>query len=138
VSLAARLREERGVVGVSLIRWTIILLILGVVVIEGASIIFTAIGLQNAADGAVAEAAGTWRRSQDLQAAKDAALRVLDESEQDDARLVSIDADATEPFEVRITVRKQASTLIVHRIGFLKDFARVEVDAEARGNESGI
>ena len=138
MSLVARLREQRGVVGVSLIRWTIILLIIGVVVIEGASIIFTAIGLQNAADGAVSEAAGTWRRSRDLQAAKDAALRVLDESEQDEARLVSIDADSTEPFQVRITVRKQASTLIVHRIGFLKDFASVEVDAEASGSESGI
>ena len=138
MSLTTRLREERGLVGVSLIRWTIILLILGVVVIEGASIIFTAIGLQNAADGAAAEAAGTWRKSRDLQAARDAAIRVLDESEQDEARLVSIDADDTEPFEVRITVRKQASTLIVHRIGFLKDLAKVEVEAEARGSESGV
>ncbi len=134
MNAAARLREERGLVGVSLIRWTIILILIGVVVIEGASILFTAIGLQTAADGAVAEAAGTWRRSRDLEAARSAALRVLDESEQDEARLVSIDADDTEPFEVRITVRKQASTLIVHRIGFLKDFARVEVEAEARGN----
>lgn len=138
MSVVARLRGERGVIGVSLIRWTIILVVLGVVVIEGASILFTAIGLQNAADSAAAEAAATWRKTQDLQAARAVAVRTLDDSEHDEARIVNLEADNTEPFELRLTVRKQASTLIVHRIGFLKDLAKVEVDAEARGAESGI
>ena len=138
MSLAGRLRGEHGVIGVSLIRWTIILVLVGVVVIEGASIIFTAIGLQNAADGAAAEAAATWRRTRDLEAAREAALQVLDDSEHDEARIILIDGDSTEPYELRLTVRKRASTLIVHQIGFLKDLATVEVEAEARGNESGI
>jgi uncharacterized membrane protein len=138
MSRAARLRDERGLIGVSLIRWTIVLVLLGVVVIETGSIIFTTLSLQNAADGAAAEAAATWRKTQDLEAARSTALRSLDDHEEDEARLVSIDADNTAPFELRITVRKQASTLIVHRIGFLKDFARVDVDAEARAAESGI
>ena len=138
MSAAARLRGERGVIGVSLIRWTIVLVLLGVVVIEAGSIIFTSLSLQNAADGAAARAALTWRKTKNLQAARDVAIRTLDEREEDEARLVSIDADSTEPFELRLTVRKQASTLIVHRIGFLKGLAVVDVDAEARGAESRI
>jgi Flp pilus assembly protein TadG len=136
--LAARLRGERGVIGVSLIRWTIVLVLLGVVVIEAGSIIFTSLSLQNAADGAAARAAATWRKTQNLESAREMAIRTLDEREEDEARLVSIEADNTEPFELRITVRKQAATLIVHRIGFLKGFAVVDVDAEARAPDSGI
>ena len=136
--MSGAVHDERGVIGVSLIRWTIVIVLLGTVVIEGASIIFTTIGLQSAADAAASEAASVWRRTQDLEAATTAAARTLDEHEQDQAKIVSIDADRTEPFEVRLTVRKQAATLVVHRIGFLDDFARIEVEAEARGAESGI
>ena len=126
------LRDERGLVGFSLIRWVIVIVLLGVVMIEGGSIIFTAVGLQNAADGAAVEAARVWRESRNLRFASAAAVESLDDREQDQARLVNIEADSTEPFEVRITVRKQAATMIVHRIGFLKDLATVEVEAEAR------
>ena len=136
--MSGPLRDERGVIGVSLIRWTIIMILIGTVLIEGGSIIFTTISLQSAADAAASEAASVWRRSQDLEAATTAADRTLDEHEQDEARIVNIEADRSEPFEVRLTVRKQAATLIVHRIGFLEDFARIEVEAEARGAESGI
>jgi uncharacterized membrane protein len=138
VSVAANLRDERGLIGVSLIRWTIILVLLGVVTIEGGSIIFTTIGLQNAADGAAFEAARVWEETRDLGSASNAAVETLADREQDQARLVDIDADNTPPFEVRITVRKRAATLIVHRIGFLEDFATVEVEAEARASEGGI
>ena len=138
MSSASRLHDERGLIGFSLIRWVLVIVVIGVIMIEGGSIIFTTIGLQNAADGAADEAAATWRKSRDLEAATEIAVRTLDEHEQDEARIVSIDADNTEPFELRLTVRKQASTLIVHRIGFLKGLARVEVEAEAQCNESGI
>lgn len=122
-------------IGVSLIRWTIVLVLLGLVAIEGGSIIFTTIGLQSAADGAVTEAADVWEKTGNLGSAGDAAIRELENREQDQARLVNIEADNTAPFEVRITVRKRAATLIVHRVGFLEDFATVEVEAEARSSE---
>lgn len=138
MSSASRLRDERGLIGFSLIRWIIVIVILGVVMIEGGSVIFTTIGLQNAADAAAVDAARTWERTRDLGAASDAAVRSLASREQDKARLVAIDADDTDPFEVRITVRKQAATLIIHRIGFLKDFAIVDVKAEARELEASV
>ena len=138
MSRAAILRDERGLIGFSLVRWIIVIVLLGVVVIEGGSIIFTTLGLQNAADGAAFEAARAWEETRDLRAATDAARRTLDNREQDEARLVSIDADNIEPFEVRITVRKRAATMIVHRIGFLEEYASVEVDAEARASDGGF
>ena len=138
MSGAADLRDERGLIGFSLVRWIIVIVLLGVVVIEGGSIIFTTLGLQNAADGAAFDAARTWEETRDLRAATDAARRTLDNREQDEARLVSIDADNLEPYEVRITVRKRAATLIVHRIGFLTEYASIEVDAEARASDKAF
>ncbi len=138
MSSAPRLHDERGLIGFSLIRWVLVIVLLGVIMIEGGSIIFTTIGLQNAADAAATEAATTWRETRDLEAARTTALRALAVREQDAARIVDIDADNTEPLEVRITVSKMAATLIIHRIGFLEDFAKVDVKAEGREIESGI
>ena len=125
------LRDERGLIGFPVIRWAIVIVLLGIVMIEGGSILFTTIGLQNAADGAASEAARVWEATRDLGSASDAARRALDDREQDQARLVEIDADNIEPFEVRLTVRKRAATMFVHRIEFLEEFATVEVEARA-------
>lgn len=135
MTAADRFRDERGLLGFSLVRWILVLLLLGIVVIEGGSIIFTTVAVQNAADPAALEAADVWAKTRDFREAREAALRVLDEREQDEARIVKFEADGFPPFEVRMTVKKQASTLLVHRIGFLEGLAEVEVEAEAR--ESG-
>lgn len=136
----ARIADERGLVGYSLIRWTIILVILGLVAIEGGSIIFTAIGLQNAADAAAVEAADAWDKTHSLALAESAAREALDDRQRDDARIVpdSFEADRSDPFEVRFEVVEQATTLLVHRIGFLEDLAEVRVDASARPVEAGV
>lgn len=137
---AARLRDERGAMGFSLIRWAIVIILLGLVVIEGGSIIFTTIGLQNAADAAALDAADAWKRSHNLPAARAAALIALDSRQQEDARVpaAEFEADGPPTYEVRFTVKKQASTLLVHRIGFLEGLAEVEVDTEARPVEPGV
>jgi hypothetical protein len=136
VTAAERFRDERGILGVSIVRWILVIVLLGLVAIEGGSIIFTTIGLQNAADPAALEAADVWAKTRDFRDARDAAVRVLDEREQDEARIVKFEADGFPPFEVRMTVKKQASTLLIHRIGFLEGLAQVEVKAEAQ--ESGV
>jgi uncharacterized membrane protein len=134
------LSDERGAVGFSLVRWAIIIILLGLVVIEGGSIIFTTIGLQNAADAAALDAADTWKTSRNLPAARAAALMALDQRQQEDARVpaAEFEADGAPTYEVRFTVKKQASTLLVHRIGFLEGLAEVEVDTEARPVEAGV
>lgn len=136
----ARIADERGVVGVPLIRWAIILILLGLVAIEGGSIIFTTIGLQNASDAAALEAADIWEDTGNITQARRAARETLDDRDHQEAEILedSFEADRSDPFEVRFTVVEQASTLIVHRIGFLEDLGRVTVEASARPVEPGV
>ena len=136
----ARIADERGLVGISLIRWSLILVLLGLIVIEGGSIIFTTIGLSNAADAAANEASDVWMRSGNIHQARATALDALQERQQEDARIPAarFEADGSPTYEVRFVVVKQAATLIVHRIGFLEDLAVVEVEVSARSIDAGV
>ena len=135
-----RIGDERGVVGVSLIRWGIILVILGLVFIEGGSIIFTTIGMQNAADVAAIDAADTWAKTGNLSSARQAALLALRSRDQDEARIPksSFEADGAPTYEVRFEVVKEARTIIVQHIGFLEDLAVVSIDVKARPIETDV
>jgi uncharacterized membrane protein len=134
----ARFRDERGLLGVSLVRWILVIVLLGLVAVEGGSIIFTSIGLQNASDAAALAAADKWAEEHNFRLARQAALDSLAEQEQDEARIIKFEADGFDPFEVRMTVQKQAATLVIQRIGFLKDFAEVEVQAKAHAVRSNV
>jgi hypothetical protein len=140
VSTAPRIGDERGIVGISLIRWVLVLVLMGIVVIEAGSIIFTTIGLQNAADTAALEAADVWDDTGNVVAARAAALESLRDHQQDEARLPAdqFEADGSPTFEVRFEVTKQAPTLVVQHISFLKDFAEITVEAKARPVEPGV
>lgn len=137
---AVRISDERGLAGFSLIRYAIIIVVLGLVAIEGGSIIFTTIGLQNAADAAALDAADTWKKTGSPTLARQAALETLAQREQDQARVPAarFEVHGEPTYEVSFTVIKQASTLIVHRIGFLEGLAQVDVDATARPVEQGV
>ena len=132
--------DEKGFVSFSLIRWILVIALLGLVVIEGGSIIFTSIGLQNTADAAALEAADIWEQTGNIDAAKAAALDVLDSQNQDDAHIPerTFEADGAPTYEVRFEVVKQAATLIVQRVEFLEDLGEVRVEAKARPVEAGV
>ncbi|MGH2710935.1 MAG: hypothetical protein ACRDH9_07010 [Actinomycetota bacterium] len=140
MTTSRRLGDQRGVVGISLVRWGIVLVLLGLVLIEGGSIIFTTIGLQNAADVAGIDAADTWAKTGNLDASRQAALLALRSRDQDAARIPrnSFEADGAPTFEVRFEVVKQARTLVVQHIGFLEDLAEVSIDVEARPIETDV
>jgi uncharacterized membrane protein len=135
-----RVGDERGVVGISLIRWGIVLVILGLVLIEGGSIIFTTIGMQNAADVAAIDAADTWAKTGSLNTARQAALEALRARDQDEARIPksSFEADGAPSYEVRFIVVKEARTIVVQHIGFLEDLAVVSIDVSARPIETDV
>ncbi|HEV3475412.1 MAG TPA: hypothetical protein VG602_08605 [Actinomycetota bacterium] len=125
----ARLRDERGFVIASLLRMTLILLILGLVAVEGGSILYASLSIQDAADAAAINAADQLRVSRSPSAAQEEASRTLGDRDPD-AQLVRFEVlpDST----IKIRVRKQASTIFVHRIGFLEDFAVVEATSMGR------
>jgi Flp pilus assembly protein TadG len=138
MSVAQRLRDERGIITGTLVRYAAILLVLGLVAIEGGSIAFTFIRLQNASDAAALAAADTWSSTRNLRTARRAARAELDTKDQDDATIVDIEGDGPPGFEIRLRVRKEAPTILVNRIGFLSDLGIVEIDAEARPVQPGV
>ena len=138
MSVAQRLRDQRGIITGTLVRYAAILLVLGLVAIEGGSIAFTFIRLQNASDAAALAAADTWSSTRNLRTARRAARAELDTKDHEDATIVDIEGDGPPLFEIRLHVRKEAPTILVNRIGFLSDLGIVEIDAEARPVQPGV
>ena len=138
MTLAARLRDERGIIVGTLVRYVLVLVVLGLVLIEAGSIIFTMIRLQNAADAAAVLAADAWAETGNIRTARRAARAELDNKDQDDATITSFEGDGAPTFEIRFTAEKEAPTIVVSRLGFLEDLGIVEADASARPVESGV
>ena len=131
-------RDEQGLAGASVARYIVVIAILGLVFVEVGSIITTKITLQNAADSAVIEAADAWEGSSDIRRTEAVARDALNRRQHQDAEIVRVEADPAPSYEVRLTVRKRASTLLVHRISFLEDLAIVGAEAEGGPAEPGV
>lgn len=132
------LRDERGIITTSLLRYVGFLLIVGFLVIEAGSILYTYIRLQNASDAAVVVGADVWARTGDLRAARRTVRAELDTKGQEAATIVSIEGEGPPEEELRVTTRREASTILVHRIGFLQGLGEVEIDAAARPVAPGV
>jgi Flp pilus assembly protein TadG len=124
-----RLADERGFVIASLIRLVVVLLVLGLVVVEGGSILFTRLTLGDAVEYAATQGAAQLQSSRSPQAAQAATAEALAERE-NDATLTRF--EVLPDGGVRVTATKQAATILLQRIGFLEDLARVEVTASGR------
>ena len=134
-----RIHDERGgIVTGSLARYAIVLVLLGLVLIEGGSIIFATIQLQNAADSAAVVAADQWQTTGNIRTARRSARAELDTKGQEEATITSIEADGAPTYELRLTAQKEAPTILVQRIGFLADLGVVDIEAEARPVEAGV
>ena len=134
-----RIHDERGgIITGSLVRYALVLVILGLVLIEGGSIIFTMIRLQNAADAAALVAADQWQATGNIRTARRAARAELDTKGQDEATITSIEADGSPTYELRLTTQREAPTILVRRIGFLEDLGLVDIEADARPIDAGV
>ena len=100
----------------------VLILVVGVAAVEGGSILFTQLKLQDAADAAASAASGAYGPSRSLDAAKQAAIGAIQEND-DGAHLVKLVVDTRG--DVTVTLKKKASTMVVHSIGFLEHLAIV-------------
>jgi Flp pilus assembly protein TadG len=116
----ARRADQRGLVGTGVIALLIIIVVVGIVAVEGGSILFTRLQVQDIAEAAAFEAATTFRRTHSAETARESALSVIEDRDEE-VKLTRFElaADGT----VTLTVRKRASTFLVQRIGFLSDLA---------------
>jgi uncharacterized membrane protein len=131
-----RLRlDESGLVGKVIVIWLLVVALLGVVVLDGASIVFTKFRLDDAAGLAASAAATSYRNDNSVvtacAAARQAAL--------DDDAGISFPANTakwckvdTQTGEFTITMHKEAKTILAGRLSFTKSYARV-VQKETAG-----
>jgi Flp pilus assembly protein TadG len=117
-------RDERGLIVSSLVKLIIFLLLLAAAGVETAAVVFARVQTQDAAEQAAFTAAGEYRQRSDVGAAREAAqIEIANRDPATQLRQFEVRSDGS----VRVVVFKRATTLFIHRIGFLKEFT------EARG-----
>lgn len=131
--LRARLRDERGAFNGSLVLIVIMFIVGGVALIDGGSILFGRLQLQDVAEAAANEAAAEFRRSGNSSAAYKAAVAMVEERDPE-ATLVEDSFDASSSDEsVTLTVTKTANVLFIDKIGPLEGFTHMEVTIDTPG-----
>jgi hypothetical protein len=115
-------RDQSGLVGRFIVGWLLIVAILGVGAVDGASIAFTTFRLSDVAVAAASEAASRFRSQEDVPEACQSAARAV---EIHDPEITLVRCRIDRAGVATITVRQEASTLVVGRIDMLKKYGRV-------------
>jgi hypothetical protein len=114
-------RDQSGLVGRFIVGWLLIVAILGIGAVDGASIAFTTFRLSDVAVAAASEAASRYRSQEDVPGACQTAARAV-EIQDPEITFVRCRIDRG---VATITIRQEASTLVVGRIDLLKKYGRV-------------
>jgi uncharacterized membrane protein len=113
--------DERGLVGRAAITIMVLILVGGIVAIDGSSILFTKLQLSDTAEVAASAAADAYEGSHDQNAAVRAAIDAVEDRDSD-AQVTAFDVSGG---AVTVTVRKVASTLVARRWEPLRKLAIV-------------
>jgi Flp pilus assembly protein TadG len=128
LAAVALLREERGFILTMLVRTILVFALLGVATYEGGQIITARIKAGDVADAAAEAAADQTRDPRNrvqARAAAEEAVREIDPT----ALLTGFAVDPEG--DVTVTVEKEAKTLVVHRVSFLRDFGFQQAEVTA-------
>jgi Flp pilus assembly protein TadG len=112
--------DERGIVVSWLIKVVVGIAVLGLVFVEGGSIIFTKLTVQDAAESAATAGVDYLARTQDCRGADEIARGAV-ANKDSEARLARSQCLSDGRF--RVTVRKEATTMVVGRIPAISDWA---------------
>jgi hypothetical protein len=124
-------RDEAGLIGKMIAVWLLVLVLLAVAAIDAASIAFTTYRLSDAGAAAASEGARVYNRSHNVRDTCERVAELLSE-EEPLARLARGGCRIEAPTGmITVRIRKQASTLVAHRIPWTKKFARVIVTETA-------
>jgi hypothetical protein len=121
------LRDEAGLIGKVALFWIIGLLLLGLLLLDGLSVVLTTFKLSNTAQAAASTAATTYRNLHDITKACDAAeLDLLRDNVQTPANdtWCKVDLDTG---HATIVLHSTASSLVLGRISFTKAFTKIAV-----------
>ena len=126
-------RAERGLVGKIVVLWLVVLAIAAVLAIDAGAIVLSRMRTADLARDAALAAAATYEDSGDEQAAKLAALAVIEGSD-DRTRLKRIQIRRD---EVTVLLSSKAGTIVVGRIPWFDQLAKVSVTGSSSPAESG-
>lgn len=123
-----RFSDERGSVGRVIVTMLVLIVVFGLAVVEAGSIIFTKLSLENTASDVAADAVLVLNGSHNPQQAC-AEAETSTQSHDADARLVSCIADP-KLGEVKVKLRKVATTIIIRHVSFLRKLGVVKSTAD--------
>jgi Flp pilus assembly protein TadG len=129
MTVRAALADERGIVVSFLVKAILGLVVVGTLLIEGGSILFTRLRVQDVAESAATAGASDLAQNRDCSGAGEVAT-ISAHDKDSRARVRSYQCHQDGRFTVVVT--KRADTLYVHLVGFLEDLtlARAQVTAE--------
>ncbi|HTG47235.1 MAG TPA: pilus assembly protein TadG-related protein [Actinomycetota bacterium] len=121
------MRKDAGVVGKIIVIWLLVVAVIGLVVLDGGSIVFTHFRLSDTGASAAQAGAQAWSDGHDPQAACAAALKSVQQD--DSGATLSKGWCKVNPKtgEVTITLRKRAKTMLAWRLGFTDKYTKVVV-----------
>ena len=121
-------RDERGLIVGWLVKLLVGFAVVAVVLFDAGSIIINFFTLDSKAQEiAISLTTGNVGNTLNQQQIEAEARALAAEAE---ARLVSVEVDNVERV-VRVTLRRRADTLVVGRIGFIRDWTRATADGQA-------
>ena len=126
------LHDQAGMIGKIAVVWIVILLLVGLLVLDGISIVLTTLRLSNTAQGAASTAATQYRNLHgDLtKACTLAEAQVLGDGVTVPSNDKWCKVDATTG-QATITLHTTASSLVLGRLSFTRDFTDVTVKESA-------
>jgi hypothetical protein len=127
----ASLRDEAGLIGKVAVVWIVGLLLVGLLMLDGLSIVLTTFKLSSAAQGAASTAATTYKNLHDADKACIAAESAL---LGDNVPVPDNDTWCTinrTTGEAKIQLKKTATTIVLGRLSFTDDLTKVKVDESA-------
>jgi hypothetical protein len=125
------LHDQAGLIGKVAVVWIAVLLVVGLLVLDTISIVLTTVRLSSTAQGAASHVATTYHSLHDVEKACQAAEPDLlndDVTPPNNDSWCKID---TSSGQATITLKTTASSLILGRLSFTRDFTKVEVKEEA-------
>lgn len=124
--------DSGGIVLGWLTKLVVVMALVGVLLFDGLSITTSRLSIEDQGFLAAREASSEWQRSGDVQLAYDAAVTAAIEANA--LNEVPPAAFAAAPDgTVDLDIRREAATLVVHRIGWIDDWALVTTHVAAKG-----
>ena len=129
---ARSLHDQAGLIGKIALFWIIGLFLVGLLILDGLSIVLTTFKLSNTAQAAASTAATNYKNLHDPAKACQAAVPTLLQDNQTEPTNDTWCKINTTTGEATITLHSTASSLVLGRISFTQDFTKINVKESAQ------